>query len=499
VRDGLRRLVRRIGPPPAAGTPGSDPAADGAGERARWRNLLLDEVGSDARPLVDLLLRVQGHGLLGAIPAAPLGAAAWAPLRARLAFGYAAETFLDADVARWAVDAWGYAIGAVDADGLYVAPPVAPFWAPAPVAPPAVVRTPVVPAAVVAAPAVAAGATHPAGRAKLPGRVRRAMARANAPPTVNPFPANFDRIAGFTCAGIVAVAAFGMWIGIVDRREAGGLEVAAGPGAGAPAPAVVTPTRADAARGLGAAGAPGARRAPGDDGALRVDSLRLRDGTVRTGLVERLTSDGLVVRDPTSDSTARFDLDEVVEWRTRRGEVVPVGDRPAEPEETAAAAGATPSGAVLSGAVLSDAALAGAVAPGAGDLGHAARVAGLAGRYAVRRRVLDVSGSESCGAVAAAVRASAPTVETVEHRPGEAEFALTSRPGLRGTVDDDGRFRTGVVNGEHGGIQYRFRMVGQFLPDGFRAETESETRTVLRWRDVQRCRVSVALHADRLP
>jgi hypothetical protein len=131
-------------------------------------------------------------------------------------------------------------------------------------------------------------------------------------------------------------------------------------------------------------------------------------------------------------------------------------------------------------------------------LGHSAIVGGLAGRYTVRRRVLDVTGSESCGAVAAAVRASAATVETLEHRPGEAEFALSSRPGLRGTIDDDGRFRTAVVEGASRGVHYRFRMSGQFLPDGFRAETESETRAVLRWGDVQQCRMTVALHAERL-
>jgi hypothetical protein len=135
---------------------------------------------------------------------------------------------------------------------------------------------------------------------------------------------------------------------------------------------------------------------------------------------------------------------------------------------------------------------------GAGTLGHAARVAGLAGRYTVRRRLLDVRGSESCSAVADAVRASAPTIEVVEHRPGEAAFGLASRPGLRGTVDDDGRFRTGVVEGESRGVHYRFRMVGQFLPDGFQAETESETRAVLRWGDVQQCHVSVALAAERI-
>jgi hypothetical protein len=271
---------------------------------------------------------------------------------------------------------------------------------------------------------------------------------------------------------------------------------------GAPAPAIaplgrgVVVPRSDAAG--GAAGA--AARAGAPEGASALDSVRLRDGTVRTGVVERLSPEGIVLRDPWSNRAAPLAFDDVVELRTRRGEVLPVGPAPTDDAERGAAPAvpAAPDsvGASAAHPVGFDASAAGA---GAGTLGHFARIAGLAGRYTVRRRVLAVSGSESCSAVATAVRAAAPTVETVAHRPGEAEFALTSRPGLRGTVDDDGRFRTAPLEGSRGGVHYWFRMVGQFLPDGFRAETESETRAVLRWGDVQSCRVSVSLDAARLP
>jgi hypothetical protein len=261
----------------------------------------------------------------------------------------------------------------------------------------------------------------------------------------------------------------------------------------------------------GATASPAPAKPRTHEGDALVDSLRLRDGTVRTGFVERVSPDGILLRDPWSDTTARLGFDEVVEWRTQRGERLPISGAAAAPDATdpdAAeldAVAAAPAGPAAAGPAAppdvpaartgSDARPHAAV----GDAGHAARVAGLAGRYAVRRQVLDVRGSGSCDAVAAAVRAAAPTVETVEHRPGEAEFALSSRPGLRGVVDDDGRFRTAVVEGERRGVRYRFRMVGQFLPDGFRAETESETRAVLRWGDVQQCHVSVALAASRLP
>jgi hypothetical protein len=348
VREGLRRLVRRAGLPPA-----DDAGPTGA--RTRWRNGLLDLVGSDARPLADLLLRLEAHGVAAAIPAGPLAPAAWAPVRARLAFAYAAETFLDAEMARWAVDAWAYATGAIDTGALYVAPPVV-----SPVAPPVVLGAmPVAARPAVAgggapmalAPASAtpaygspafAGSTFTAGATarpgKIPGRVRRAMARANAPPAPNPFPKNFDRIAGLTFMGMVAAAAGAMWMGIAERREAGGLEAPApvdarfaGVGATAPAIAPLVGGAVAPAGDAPAGGGPTASRGPGARGAgaaLGVDSLRLRDGTMRTGVVERVTPDGLVVRDPWSDVTSRLGFDSIVEWRPRPGERVPVGALP---------------------------------------------------------------------------------------------------------------------------------------------------------------------------
>lgn len=489
VREGLRRLVRRTGPPPALEAP--------TAERTAWRNRLLDEVGGDARPFVELLLRVHAHGVAEAIPRGPLAPAAWGPLRARLAFGYAAETFADADAARWAVDAWAYALGAIDAGGLYVALPVALSY---PRSPTAGAFT-AIPSVSPAPPGSRGAARLAPPPAKLTGRVRRAVARANAPPAPNPFPANFDTIVGYTFAGMVTVAAVGMWIGITDRREAGGLEVSPAVSAGAGA-APSLPPRGDpvgpvpSAPAIAPAIAPPARVAVGS--AALVDSLWLRDGTVRTGWVERLTATAVVLRDPWSNAAARVDLQDVAELHPRPGAVLPVGeagddeagnDEAGDDEARDAAAPGVDS--VAAGAPL-----------GAGDLGyaaHAARAAGLAGRYAVRRRVLDVQGSESCDAVARAVRAAPATVETVAHHPGAGDFALTSRPGLHGTVDDNGRFRTALVEGARSGVRYRFRMVGQFGGDGFRAETESETSAVLRWGDVQQCRVSVALEARRLP
>ena len=85
------------------------------------------------------------------------------------------------------------------------------------------------------------------------------------------------------------------------------------------------------------------------------------------------------------------------------------------------------------------------------------------------------------------------------HRPGTAAFSLVSRPGVRGTVDPDGRFRTEPVRGVRDGVRYWFRMAGQFDAGGFRAETESATDAVLKYGSVQRCRVVAALDARRLP
>jgi hypothetical protein len=127
--------------------------------------------------------------------------------------------------------------------------------------------------------------------------------------------------------------------------------------------------------------------------------------------------------------------------------------------------------------------------------------AGFGGRYEVRQSLLEVQGTESCDVVGDAVRrASArPTVEVVAHRAGAPVFDLVSRPGVRGTVDPDGRFRTEAIRGVRDGVHYWFRMTGQFDAAGFRAEAESATDAVLKFGSVQRCRVTAALDARRLP
>lgn len=492
VREGLRRVVERLGEPPAPG------AAD---EALRvWQNCLLDEVGSDRRGLVQLVLRVYAHGLVGEIPRGPLVPAAWATIRARLAFGYAAATYVDGSMARWAVDAWAYALGTIDARGLYgPAPTSSP---PLGTSPPAAARavTPVrltPPPRTPRAGPVHAASVYTARGQNVPGHIRRAIARANAPPAPNPFPANFDRLAGYAFFGMIAVAAAAMWVGIAERREAGGLEVAlAAPGAAAlpHADGRRALARIERAEPLPPLAGPVPHPAPRAqaDSAL-VDSLHLRDGTVRTGRVERITPTAILVRDVWSDAVDAVALEDVRELHTRHGEVLPVsGD------------GATPTPRDAFGRRLRpdagpDAGAPGNTAHASIDASRRTRAAGFGGRYAVRQAVLAVGGSESCDAVAAAVRPAATTLETVAHVPGAPTFALTSRPGVHGTVDGDGRFRTEPLEGTRDGVHYWFRMTGRFAGDGFQAETESATDAVLKFGSVQRCRVSASLDGHRLP
>jgi hypothetical protein len=202
----------------AYGEPPDDPAASRA-----WVNRLLDETGSDRRALVQLLLRLRATGCLPRSPLRRSPRLRGGPFRARLSFEYAAATFLDVEMARWAVDAWGYALGVVAADCVWSPPPaaVAPeVTAPRPVVTPPAPALHTYHAAPTLPPALVA-----ARGGKIPGRVRRAVARANAPPVHNPFPANFDRLAGGAFMLLLALSAVGMWMGIATRREAGGLEV----------------------------------------------------------------------------------------------------------------------------------------------------------------------------------------------------------------------------------------------------------------------------------
>ena len=86
-----------------------------AGMTTAERGLLLDHCGSDHRPLVDLLLDIgqQIRPQLLAVGGTPQRAADWVNTRAPLVHKLVATRYLQPDVARWAVDVWGTALGLV--------------------------------------------------------------------------------------------------------------------------------------------------------------------------------------------------------------------------------------------------------------------------------------------------------------------------------------------------------------------------------------------------
>jgi hypothetical protein len=123
----------------------------------------------------------------------------------------------------------------------------------------------------------------------------------------------------------------------------------------------------------------------------------------------------------------------------------------------------------------------------------------VAGRYAVTRELLSSGGDASCEQAAAVIRAALPSEETIVHVPGSSEFTMSSRPGVRGHIDAAGRFETPRVVGEKDGVHYSFRMSGRFTAGGFRAESESITESVVKYRESQSCRFVAALTGTRLP
>jgi hypothetical protein len=136
VRDALRRLV-----------------VGGEWPFPSWtvlQNRLLDEVGGDLRPLVALLVRAGEAGLVDQLPRSR---AAWPQVRGALVLSLTNGAFLQPEMARWAVECWAFAVGAVEEGDLTVAadsrltpapgPAAAPTPAPAsPAAEPARVRSP---------------------------------------------------------------------------------------------------------------------------------------------------------------------------------------------------------------------------------------------------------------------------------------------------------------------------------------------------------------------
>ena len=89
----------------------------------RFRNRLLDETGSAARPLAELLLEAIRRGLPQRLPASPIERAEWDTLASSFAMQWSAERFVATEMARWAIDAWGTAFRLIDEVAHVAAPP----------------------------------------------------------------------------------------------------------------------------------------------------------------------------------------------------------------------------------------------------------------------------------------------------------------------------------------------------------------------------------------
>ncbi len=113
VQGGLRRLINR------------EPRwAEWSVDTLRGR--FLDEVGSDYKPLVLLLLRVHDMGIPQRLPPAIIDAAHWDRTRGTLGQRLAAELFLQPQMAEWAVESWAWALHVIDEEFLLDPPQARP-------------------------------------------------------------------------------------------------------------------------------------------------------------------------------------------------------------------------------------------------------------------------------------------------------------------------------------------------------------------------------------
>lgn len=87
------------------------------------RNRLLDQTGSDARPLAEFLLEAWQRGWGDRLGAGAIDSAHFDALVSPFVLQWSAERFVQPEMARWAVESWAYALGRIDEQQLRIAPP----------------------------------------------------------------------------------------------------------------------------------------------------------------------------------------------------------------------------------------------------------------------------------------------------------------------------------------------------------------------------------------
>ncbi len=426
--------------------------------------MMLDECGSDYRPLVELLLDLGRTVRPVLADCGPQSAAAWPNLRAPLVHKLVSTRYLQPDVARWAVDVWACALGVVT-----------------------VVEPPKVMAGVASegddssahgtdddprsAAQSAARAASGSGVGRTTGGARAASPR---PVTVTPqqVPAQLRSVPSWA-GGPVSFR-------VGQKPKQPSLAALAQSGR-----VVVRSTSAPA----GPRFQPVERRAAMILGTLLV--------VITGGLMNAFNGRPAPAAPAESDSTGEG-------ART---------STPAEPvAPTVATAMAAPDSALQLPLPLPLSLPASEAAPPPPATGvphtggrpvrvaHGARIrdTGVAGRYLVTQRVRDVSGTESCDAVARALGAGRETEEVVSHTPGAGQFTLVTR-GVLGTLDSDGQFISEPRSGTTNNVNWQFRMRGRFGPEGFTGESVTHTDAILRWGRLQNCVVTAELTGRRLP
>jgi len=123
--------------------------------------------------------------------------------------------------------------------------------------------------------------------------------------------------------------------------------------------------------------------------------------------------------------------------------------------------------------------------------------AGLGGHYRVALRVRSVSGTPSCSQVADALAQGRTSTEVIAHTPGTLSFSIASR-NVVARLSPDGHFESGIRTGTTDGVRWSFRMTGQFTTAGLVGETQTTTEAIIRWRRTQSCLTIADLVAERL-
>ncbi|MBI3791211.1 MAG: hypothetical protein HY275_10080 [Gemmatimonadetes bacterium] len=439
-------------------------------DAARFHNRLLDDVGDAARPEVALLMRLHARDIGGRLPPAVLTREAWVRARGTLvtilANELAADGAVEPGALAWAIDSWAIALAVVEPELLEPAP------------------------------AGAMRAQRGRGGAPARGTTRagsRGGARAGTPgagaspvralaPRAAPTPNHWTHRWPIDTLTFIGMGVLGLLMASLEfgaawqTRQRNAAEArAAQPRRDEGQRALVRASAAlgatPALSGVGGthdaprAASPGDVQPASDAEALPpgvADTVQLRAGRTITGAITLVTATHLYVTEARTAHSVEVALADVARAVTRRGlplDLTPRGD----------------------------------------SAGPSLLVRGIAGRYAVRRRVLAATGDTVCATAARSVDPAVTTEEVIAHARGTTTFTMPSRPGVTGRIAPDGTFETDVLSGARAMGEFSWHMSGHFTPNGFVAEADAATEVVTKWRSSAACRFVTELIGVRRP